>query len=69
MGGHDSHDDHSGHRDAVWHGLVTLGGIYLFFLVERIVGLYSERKRMQNERRLQVAFVYQLYSMLLVFVC
>jgi len=55
---HNSHDHDSDNdvhdRRAVWHGLITLGGIYLFFVVERIVGLYSERKRMQNEQRLKV---------------
>jgi len=50
------HDDHSDHdRRAVYHGLITLGGIYLFFVVERIVGLASACKRTQNERRMQVA--------------
>ena len=59
---HDSHDDHAsdagghGHR-AVWHGLVTLGGIYLFFLVERVLGAFSARKDLQKERRLQVTLL------------
>lgn len=51
---HDSDNDSHSDRRAVWHGLTTLGGIYVFFVVERIVGLYSERKRMQNEHRLKM---------------
>jgi hypothetical protein len=46
---HGSHDRHT-----VWCGLTALGGIYLFFLVERLVGMCSERKRTRKEKRLQV---------------
>ena len=56
--GHDSHEHDSEtdvhDRRPVWHGLVTLGGIYLFFVVETILGLYSERKHKQKEQRLKV---------------
>jgi len=65
-GAEDSHD-HSMHgHEAVWHGLVMLGGIYLFFLVERLVGFFTERKHTQNEYRLKVALVCHLYFILLV---
>jgi len=60
--GQGSHDhNHSGaghdHQRAVWYGLTTLAGIYLFFVVERVVGLCSERKRSQNEHRVKVCFL------------
>ena len=56
---HSSHDRHGEPHDhrAVWYGLTTLAGIYLFFVVERVVGLCSERKRTQNEHRVKVAFL------------
>ena len=39
-------DAHShSHGDAVYKGLVALGGIYFFFLVERIMRMYSERNK------------------------
>lgn len=50
---HDSDNDSHSDRRAVWHGLTTLGGIYVFFILERIIGLYTERKRRQSECRLK----------------
>ena len=49
---HDNHSDHD--RRPLYHGLVTLGGIYFFFLVERIIGLATKWKRTQNEHQMEV---------------
>lgn len=42
------HDAFSQKR-AVWCGLTALAGILLFFIVERLVGFCSERRRVKND--------------------
>lgn len=42
------HDAYS-QRRTVWCGLTALAGILLFFIVERVVGFCSERRRVKND--------------------
>lgn len=45
---HSAHDILSEKR-AVWCGLTALSGIFLFFIVERLVGFCSEKRRIKHE--------------------
>ena len=52
-GDDDHHESHDGHRTAVYKGLVALAGIYSFFLIERIMKIYSTSKRRRNKRHVR----------------
>lgn len=41
-GNHNDVRDEEIRRNAIWLGMTALGGIFLFFVVERSIGLYSE---------------------------
>src|SRR6218665_3978594 len=54
----ESHHDHGSHdsdeereRNVIWLGLTSVGGIFLFFIVERLVGLYSDWRRLRKDRK------------------
>ena len=46
-GEHDSHDN-SQHMSSVLKGLCGLGGIYFFFLIERLLTIHTQEKRKRN---------------------
>ncbi len=49
--GHDQgHSDSKDHHQAVYLGLISLGGMYFFFVTERLMALLSERKRRKTEK-------------------
>jgi len=54
---HSSHDhsDPGSHNRSVWHGLTTLGGLYIFFLLERLIEMCVEGKRRWSKNKLKVA--------------
>ena len=42
----DSHGEDAEHtQEGIWLGLVALGGIYFFFLTERLMGIISKWRR------------------------
>ena len=53
-GDDDNHGSHD-HNTAVYKGLVALMGIYSFFLIERLMKIYSTYKRRRNIRRVGVS--------------
>ncbi len=56
----DSHghgDDDGGHshnKEGIWRGLVALGGVYFFFLTERIMGIVTDWRRKVNEKQVNI---------------
>ena len=48
---HHAHDEahHDAHTNAVWKGMTLLFGIYLFFVLERIVNLVSDRRKQRRK--------------------
>ena len=48
---HEDHEDHEdAHLKAIFKGLVVLSGIYMFFLVERLMKMYSNSKSNAKRR-------------------
>lgn len=61
LGGEESHDHNSHNHDtksvesiektAIWRGLATLGGIFLFFIAERLLGVLTVLRRQKKEAK------------------
>jgi len=51
---HGSADDMHGHDDhylAIWKGLTACMGIHFFFIIERVMGIFSQWRQKMNQRR------------------
>lgn len=52
-GGHGGHDEDSEHgseeKNVIYKSLMAVAGIYLFYLMESVMGLVRERKRVSRE--------------------
>ncbi|XP_077996720.1 metal cation symporter ZIP14-like [Glandiceps talaboti] len=53
------HDDHGSHDDskaqqAIWRGLMVLFGIYMFFMMERLMHIYADRRRRKKAYKLDI---------------
>ena len=59
---HEDHEDHEdAHLKAVFKGLVVLSGIYMFFLVERLMKMYSNSKS-NAKRRVRLCKLIPFYQ-------
>ncbi|XP_064644191.1 zinc transporter ZIP10-like [Lineus longissimus] len=49
--GHDHAAEEGGHLDGVWKGLMGLAGIYIFFIMERLMVIINEHRRRRPKKK------------------
>ena len=60
----DSHEDEAEHtHEGIWLGLVALGGIYFFFLTERLMGILSKwRSNIRKKKKVRTCVLITFLS-------
>ena len=62
-------DSHHHSLEGVWFGLVALGGIYLFFIMERLIAIFNQCRRKKGVKSVRVKSVSTVYCSGYFYVC